>query len=343
MVDATEAAAGSVGGQFAADLSAGLDVISQNQTIRFTKYIRTVLPFDGYVFWVKADLLNPSPFFGAQFNQSKYNQPQSVETPAVSVEVEGSLHYTTDQSQGEDEGFSVNRVIFTSKQSLDELIDVTDPKSMLIGDFDGMKFAFSKRTMLYRQSGLFHYQGDAIYPSMANLIIEFPEQIDLSNIVVSNSLPIWLTLGNICPMFPSYLVPDDIEPPWCAVHIQPESTTALQAFPSIDPNNGSHYQLCTETVKLSIYGLRNLQALDLQDYIADYSLNTDVFGIMNMPVMRDEKRIQAELSVVAIKKTIEYEISYHQARIRQIALQYIRSAFVEQFFVDNEGSTTQLF
>ena len=75
-----------------------------------------------------------------------------------------------------------------------------------------------------------------------------------------------------------------------------------------------------------MYGLGNNQAMDFQDYVFQYSLNTDVIGVMNMPVIRDEKRTQSELSVIAMKKSIEIEVSYYQARVNTIARQFIKSA-----------------
>ena len=43
------------------DLAAGVDMLSIQQEITFTRYIRLVLPLDGYVFWVKADMVALMP------------------------------------------------------------------------------------------------------------------------------------------------------------------------------------------------------------------------------------------------------------------------------------------
>ena len=50
---------------------------------------------------------------------------------------------------------------------------------------------------------------------------------------------------------------------------------------------------------------------------------------MNMPIMRDEKRGQMELQAIAMKKTIEIDVSYYQARINDIARQLIESCIVQ--------------
>jgi hypothetical protein len=39
-------------------LAAGVDVLSGQQTVSFVPYVRTVLPIDGYVFWLNAALLS---------------------------------------------------------------------------------------------------------------------------------------------------------------------------------------------------------------------------------------------------------------------------------------------
>lgn len=308
-----------------------------NYTVTFTQYNRVVLPADGFAFWVRADILAPSVGFntGTPFNGTPpYADPPSVAVKATSQKVQGSLHYTTTNLQDETEGFSVNHVVFTSLVEI-ELLNTTDPKSMFIGEVDGIRFAFSKRTMLFRESGLFHYQGDMLYPSMATQVIDDPAQLN-SLLVVSNSLPVWLTLDAYMPMYPSFLVPEDIVPPWCAIHIEPGSTTGIQAAPYIDADTGSHFQLVTERVKLTVYGLRNFNALAFQDYVNGYSLNTEVFGIMNIPVIRDEKSTQAEMNILAQKKSIEYEINYYQASVLAVAQQRITQAFLDpnQVFVE---------
>ena len=336
MPSAAEAAAASIGGQLAASLASGTETISQNQTIVFTQYNRVILPLDGFAFWVRADILSPSALLNSTaLNAATINQTQTISTPATTQAVKGSLHYSTVNNQEEAEGFSVNQIVFTSEQEI-ELLNTVDPKTMFIGEWQGQRFGFSRRNMRYTQGGLCHYTGDAIYPSMATQIIDWPTPIDLTHVVVSNSLPIWLSLSTpALPLYPSFLVPEDILPPWGAVHIDPNGTTALQAQPWFDPNTGSQWQLCTEKVKITTYGVRNAAILDFIATVNAYSLNTDNMGIMNMPVSRDEKQTQAELNIIAQRKSIEFEVSYHQTQMKNVALQYIKSAFIEDVFLQN--------
>lgn len=327
---------GDAGGQLsqAAVLKTGLNVLSNTQEITFVKYNRVILPADGFAFWVRADTLTPGALYNTfAFNTTRFNLAPGLTATANVVKARGSLHYTTVNTQDETAGFSVNRVVFTSQTDIEELNTVS-PKTMYIGEFEGLKFAFTVRSSFYRQSDLYHYQGDAVYPSMASQIIDFPEQLP-TELIVSNSLPIWLTLNQTCPMYPSFLVSEDIVPPWCSVHIPEDDTWAMQATAYID-DIGSHYQLARDTVKLTFYGLNNAAVLDFLDYVNQFSLNTDAFGIMNSPIVRDSKATQAELNIISQKKTIEFEVSYYQKSVRHIARQYIKSAFIEEIFLQPE-------
>jgi len=96
--------------------------------------------------------------------------------------------------------------------------------------------------------------------------------------------------------------------------------------------NSSHYQLVKETVKISIFGTRNFNALEFQDYVFQYSLDTDNIGILNMPVIQDEKVTQSEFGILAQKKVITFEISYYQTNVRNIARQLIEHAFIDVSF-----------
>lgn len=320
-------------GAFAGVLSAGVGLISGEQRVTFRRYVRLILPLDGYAFWVRADIVAPgallsgSPFADSLFNSNvRLAGPTTATPPVNSLSVAGSLHYVTDNQQNEAEGFSTNNILFTAKEEVEALTAVS-PRELLIGEFDGLQFAFSHRSALYRQADLFHYSGFAVYPTMKTQIIDSVAEIDVRSVIVSNSLPVWLTLNAFMPMWPSFLVDDNIRPPYCAVHIPPESTKALQAAPYID-ENGSHWQLTQDTVRLTMYGLNNQQALAFLDYINAYSLNDGALGIMNSPLPRDEKSTQAELNILAQKKTMEIDVSYYQAQVRSIALKHIRSAFI---------------
>ena len=61
---------------------------------------------------------------------------------------------------------------------------------------------------------------------------------------------------------------------------------------------------------------------------SQYSLNTDNIGMLNMPVIQDEKVTQPEFGVIAMKKTITFEVSYYQQNIRNVARQLIEHALI---------------
>ena len=294
--------------QLAASLASGISTLSLKQQITFTLYTRQVLPLDGWIFWLNT---------------------------GQTITVEGSLHYSTDVEQREDETIGIDSVIFTTTQQINDL-DISSPNMLYIGTIDEIRFSFKRRGNFYKQANVYHYQGDAIYPAMESQIIDNPATLDLTDAVVSNSLPFWLSVPNTTvfgmntpsyQVYPSFLVPNDLVPPYIVAHIEPSDTIAIQSAPEFDATN-SHYQLTKDKVRLTFYGLRNAQILDFQDYIFQYSLNTGNIGIMNIPIVRDEKRMQAELGILGMKKFIEFEVNYYQSRINVIAQQAITSALI---------------
>ena len=324
MASAVEAAGGK--GQLASGLAQGVNTISENQTVNFTLYVKMVLPLDGYVFWVNASLLTDSALYNAtQYNRLEYDNPPTP-LPKRQITAQGSLHYATEVNQLEDRQASFNDIIFTSLQPITDFNEV-NPSLMYVGTFESMKFAFNTRANFYKAADLYHYRGHALYSIMDTQLIDSMTGFDTENVIVSNSLPIWLTLNQYFPMYPSYLVGQNIAPPYASVDIDPRQTIALQSAPLIT-RNSSHYQLVKDTVKITIYGTRNYNALDFQDYVLQYSMDTDNIGLLNMPVIQDEKVTQSDFGIIAMKKSITFEVSYYQSRVQDIARKYIEHAFI---------------
>ncbi|EAV5958036.1 hypothetical protein GID13_23035, partial [Salmonella enterica] len=80
-----------------ASLVQGLDDISRSASVTFTKYVRKVLPLDGFVFWVKASVLADDP-----------------DTEPDTKVVKGYLHLTTESIQDEEQLYDKNVVTFTA-------------------------------------------------------------------------------------------------------------------------------------------------------------------------------------------------------------------------------------
>ena len=95
-------------------------------------------------------------------------------------------------------------VTFTAQADIDPFNDIGS-KVLYIGEFYGIRFAFSRRSGLNEPANIYHYTGHAIYPHMMSQIINSPTDIDLADVVVSSSLPIWLSLNQYMPMFPAML------------------------------------------------------------------------------------------------------------------------------------------
>lgn len=278
-------------------LENGLKVLSENQSIVFTRYVQKILPLDGFVFWVNAGIVDG-------------------ETEPFCLNVGGSLHFSTNQEMREDENIAVNTVVFTTSTEIDAMNDIAST-DLWIGQIGALKFSFNKSGKRYESAGLWHYVGDAVYPAFESQFIDDITELDLTNIVVSNSTPIWLEQSSFFPIYPSFLSPTNLKPPYATIHIS--DSKAINTAPMVDPLNSSQYQHIREKVRVTIYGVRHGVACDFIESVQIYCLSTDNMGIINVPVIQDERRPQSEVNALAIKKVINFEVGFWQCRMRDIA------------------------
>ncbi|HHH0018955.1 TPA: hypothetical protein ACPZCB_004439 [Yersinia enterocolitica] len=288
-----------------AALTQGLDDISLSEVVTFTKYIRKVLPLDGFVFWVKASILT-----------------DDTDPEPDTVDVKGYLHLTTETIQDDEQLYDRNVVTFTAQSDIDPFNDIVSDV-LYIGEFYGIQFSFSRRTGLNEPANLYHYTGEAVYPHMRSQIINSAEDIDLTDVVVSSSLPIWLGLNQYMPMYPAMLSIQNISPPFATVRCS-NVTPVAGSFYLDEKNN--QYQLVSEDVTISVTGLRNAAIEDFLRYMQQYTISDDAeMGIMNIPVVQDERVTQNELNVIAMRKTIKFKINYYQQRMRNVARKLVIS------------------
>lgn len=89
----------------------------------------------------------------------------------------------------------------------------------------------------------------------------------------------------------------------------------------------NQYQLVSEDVTISVTGLRNASVEDFLRYVQQYTLSDDAeMGVMNIPVVQDERVTQNELNIIAMRKKIKFRVNYYQQRMRNVARQLITSA-----------------
>ncbi len=295
----------------AASLAAGLNVLAANQQLTFTPYTKWVSPLDGSVFWI-------------------------INTGSPSLNILGSLHYATELRQNEDETAGYNTVIFTAEQPVNDL-NAGNPQLLYICQYGELTFSFSTRGKYFQQADLHHYMGTAVLPAMQTQIINNVTTFNFQQLVVSNSLPLWLVTNGYTPPYPgftspvtlysSFAVPENIQPPYGVVHIDPESTTAIASAPFLDQNLG-HWQLAKERVRITLYGLNKWHAQQFLDFIYQYSYDYSYIGLIDSPIVRDEKRIQPEITALAMKQTIDFMISYQQNQARNTARQLIETSVI---------------
>ena len=388
----------------------GIKVLSQNETVSFTKYTRYILPIDGYVFWIRSGLANPdgnrqvpilsglhlgietatvksggSPsaiitldvsgmtagflqvfalsndpithedsviFTGPQITaagsyvmdiapippvfqvcvmpqgnaDAAYSvavdfNPVGVTATPNTLTVQGSFHYSSSQEQGLDKTIAFQNVLFTTAEKIQDFNDIQQDE-LYLGSYDDFRFAFSGHGGYYQAAGLWHYTGQAVYPTMLSQIIDDLSQIDFYNVIASNSLPLWLGLCQFAPVFPSFLVPENLPPPYVVAHIGENSTTALQAT-ALTIESGV-WQLMADRVKLVLYGFSNREAMNYLVFIQNKSMNGD-YGLMGAVTIKDQKTIQSELNTLAQCKAIEFQASYNQQSVFDSSIKYINS------------------
>lgn len=312
---ATVAESAQSGQLLAGTLDAGLATISNQQSITFNQYTQYISPIDGLEYWVLV--------------------------PNTSITVQGSLHFWTEQKQEQDAVYGLNRVTFTAEQPVNDF-NAIGPTTIYVANMGEFYYAFSSNKNFYTQSDLYHYQGDAIYPHMLTQLVT--TQSLINNTVISNSLPIWLSLasGAGVTMYPSFLAQPNIQTPFITVHIGENDTTAIQPVPFYTPQfavNGSgsvilpftitgqtHNQLTSDRVTLTFWGFTNQSVMTFYDYLITYMTNNDNLGLMGNPIIKDHKRIQPELRIVGQKKSMVIDVSYYQAYAYNQGVQLILSS-----------------
>jgi len=79
-------------------------------------------------------------------------------------------------------------------------------------------------------------------------------------------------------------------------------------------------------VRIVLTGVDNDAALTFLDCVLQYSQDYNYIGLMNNPLVQDEKVGQSEFGILAMRKRIEFEVSYVQNTARDIARQLILQA-----------------
>lgn len=312
-------------------LAAGIADISQQTTVTFQTYTRRVLPLDGYVFWLRT----------GQF------------------QAQGYLAHTAERSQDETDTVATDHVSFVTTTEITQLNE-SNGSTLYVGVAEGVSYAFRSHGWFNDQAGVWHYAGNSVVASLATQLINDPAQLDPKRLIVSNSLPAWLALATYNPvwlvpanpgitLYPSFLVPENLPPPFGAVHIHPEQTQALSSAPLLrtvplplldgrgDPvfdGHGfpvtvpgtSHTQLATDFVRVTLYGADNPSALAFLDLVNRYSVDQDIIGMMSIPTVRDDKRTWPEGMIIAQMKHLDFQVSYVQSAVYYLAQQLIHEA-----------------
>ncbi|EDU6784097.1 hypothetical protein CJG67_003914 [Salmonella enterica subsp. enterica serovar Gaminara] len=300
------------GSQLSGVLRSAVETISSGQEISFRLYVRQVLPIDGFVYWVNAGIIQPE-----ELARMKITSPKTAM-------IKGSLHRQVVTEQSESQSQDVNNIIFTPIEKADDF-NVEDPNAIYLGEYAGTQFAFSRMESRYTQSGIYHYRGMAILPTMRSQIIDSPDDISDEQII-SNSIPIWLALKQFATVYPSFLVPSNLTPPYIVADVR--NTVPLAMASRYDAGSRKRYQFVQDTVRITLYGFSNRMALDYVDFVVNKAAEDEEFGITNIPIPVDVKSNQVEINALAKKKIVDFEVNYYQQTARDISHQLIKKVIV---------------
>lgn len=321
-------------------LTDALNMVSGGQQITFRPYLRLVIPTDGTTYWINPRVLTARST-GQVYNTTVFNT-QTLNEWIVNYEdpgafpVNGSLHEFVDQRQTEDETISYTSVLFTTNQRVDAFRDMGS-RVLFVGEYKGQRFAFNRQGGYYDAAGLYHYYGNVLYPALASQLIENAGQLpSVNSLVVSNSLPIWLSdispvIG--IPLYPSFLVLDNAPSAYGVVHVEPSATESVMAVP-MSLEDGSYEQLCRDRVRLTLYGLDNNAAVRAHAAVIEHMRNNREMGLLSVPAIQDGKRVQTEFGILARQKFINYDVSYFQSSAATSARKLIQSAVIDLILPD---------
>lgn len=287
------------------------------EQITFNRYIRLVLPVDGFIFWVKQSLINP---LSPSLNGIALNELPDLTTIDDTIVIDGLFHYSTQNQQDNSQIYAKNSVLFTSSKKLDDFNELGESE-LLIGSIDGIQFAFNNSGNYYQKAGVWCYQGEAINPVMRSQIIDDVGQFSAQKIC-NDSLPLFMSRSLYAPIFPAFRGLQNLRPPYLSVDVL--ETKPYQQLASEETSE--RRQFCLDTVKVTCYGLNNNQVLDYIRYMVNEGVKNIDFGINNAPVAKKIDIPQSELNVTANAKEITFEVNYYQTRATEIAQKLIESA-----------------
>jgi hypothetical protein len=272
---------------------------------------------------------------GHKFTVVLERTSQSVTLP-TDVIVEGSLHYTSEVEQREDATVDSNNIVFTSLTEI-QPFNALGPNYLYIAHYLDLTFAFKARGRVYEQADLYHYAGTALFSTNVTQIIEDFNTFN-PTLVVSNSLPIWLYMsgyvppypGFTCPfrLYPSYLVDDNLVPPFGSVHI--EDSIPLAQVPILGRTLEAT-QLCRDKVLVHVYGANNQMISDFREFVNQYSRDWNTIGMAMSGAIVDHKHTQSEFQILSQRKSIRFSVNYLQSVSRNVARQFIEHVKVQYY------------
>ncbi len=296
----------------------GVDFLKDGQTISFTTYRRAVLPFEGFVYWIKL-----------------HGGEKSIES---------MIHKTDELYQEEDSFRNESTILITTRESLFNFSqDGID--EIKVFNYQDSLYVLRKTGENADQSGIYHNMAHIVEPQMQNTFLDTEDDFRNRNMQFSSSVPLFIMFSmglfdlfqDHYDMYPGWLTPYNKKPPYISINVS--DTEALSSATAYETVDGNTYigKLVTEKVTFTLYGYDNEQIMIFLSDLEKWSMVYNYVGFMSSPAIVDEIHSKVETGTVALKKTIEVDISYIQmAKLSEALKEKIISTVLMKFNFNNE-------
>ncbi|MDI2113068.1 hypothetical protein [Commensalibacter nepenthis] len=279
---------------YADALQDGLNTIRQGQVIIITYYQKAILPYDGFVYWVKS------------------RKKDSVEASMI--------HYS-DELRHEDQSYydDASLIITTTEPLFD--FSQEDIETLPVFNYAGKQYVIKKTGNNTDNAGLYHNFAKVIEPRLKSIFLNTKKDFLEKTVQFSNSISRFILLANgyfdlvKIPyiIYPEWLVPLNKTPPYITIGITETEALSVghkQVYINEQP---TFVNPAKDYIELNLYGLDNHEAINFLATLEKWSLIYQQMGFLNIPRIKDLPSSQNEIGSLSQKKIIEIEVFYYQS------------------------------
>ncbi|CAI3958064.1 unnamed protein product [Commensalibacter communis] len=274
-------------------IQSGLDVMRLDQKLDISYYQKTILPYDGFVFWVKM---------------------------RKKTSIDAMIHYT-DELKHEDQSFYNDaNLIITTKEYLFDFFQ-NDLEILPVFDYEGKQYAIRRSGQNTQHATIFHNFARIIEPQFQSLFLNNKKDFTRKTVQFSNSISRFILLANgyfdlvkiPYEIYPEWLVPFNKKPPYITIGISETEALNVGHKRTMVEGKETFINPAKDHIELNLYGLDNHEAINFLATLEKWSLIYQQIGFLNIPRVTDLHNTQNEIGSLSQKKVIEIEVFYYQS------------------------------